>query len=586
MSDENDNSAFNQFIWSPFTLTNDVSVNRAPAPPASYIFPQPNCDGFQYTRTGVYAYGVAICPVSNDDYELKLYDDYTGSEQGFDSLRAYTRYPGGYTDYAIATYSGVEPTVYPGVYHYLSTPGSGNFVIHAVDATGRILNTTDETRRDTLTANRIINVYEVQLSAGTEYTITTEGVSGSADVHLYLYGPDYGYYGRGNYVEASYNIGTMDEEITYTPATTSYHVIVVCKPNYVALPEQVVYDISVGLSPPNLTTSTPSGWDFPAVPRNVSGAIPGSCVLTDTLPGNSSGTYLNFSSYNEGPVNIPSSYWDYIFIDNVSWYGESIATGQPPGFYALLTNRTSPNDIKGGRHTMGLFIDRNDDVVESDETDNWYQRQFIWTPYILSDYVPVTRTAPPEYGNGPYPNCDGFEMTTSYWGAAGIMPLSANDDYNLRLHDGWITSENGFGNALALSGWGMGYIDFVLYADPLGSGGTYDVSVVQDFANPGTNNFVIQQANKQVTWYNTGTYGPYSFGINDVMGIWEVNLPTPGTYTFQVDVTAGNANLGTSIYQGDAVALSKSGYFTGGYSNTAGAGGDESFTIVNHNTDM
>jgi hypothetical protein len=70
------------------------------------------------------------------------------------------------------------------------------------------------------------------------------------------------------------------------------------------------------------------------------------------------------------------------------------------------------------------------------------------------------------------------------------------------------------------------------------------------------------------------------------MGIWEVNLPTPGTYTFEVDVTAGNANVGTSIYQGDDVALSKSGYFTGGYSNSSGAGGDESFTIVNPYTDM
>jgi len=580
-SDETDNSRFRQFVWSPYVLSNDVPINRAPAPPYSSMFVQPNCDGFQYTRTGVYAYGVAICPVANEDYELKLYDDYTGSQQGFDSLRAYTHYLSGYVDYAIGSYTGVQPTVYPGIYGFSSTPGTNNFVIHAIDATGRILTATDEVRRDTLTANEIINVYEAQLTAGTSYTITTTGVSGTADIHLYLYGPGYGYYGRGNFVAASYNIGTMNEQIVYTPASTSYHVIVVCKPNYASLPGQAVYDISLGLTPPNLTYGTPTGWTYPVVPRNVAGADSNNCVLTASLPGNTANTYLNFCSYNQGPIPTSASYMNYIFVDSVSWNGIAAINPHPMGVYSKHLNRLSANVIRGGRHTMAIMIDRNNSIAESNESDNWYDRQFVWTPYILTNYTSVVRNAPPERGSMTYPNCDGFEFTSSWWGATGILSQEVGENYDIKLFAPWVNSETGFGAQLTASAYAAGYCDFIITTDQTGGSETYDVGVVQSLYNPGSNSFSIQQANEQATWYDPGTYGPYTIAAGQVLGVWEVYLDNPGAYTFAVDVTSGTADIETSIYTSEVLFQSRADYFTGGHSNSAPGGGDESFTITN-----
>ena len=415
-----------------------------------------------------------------------------------------------------------------------------------------------------------------------KYMISTSEVSGSADVHLYLYGPDYGYYARGNYVAASYNIGTMDEQIIYTPTSTSYHVIVVCKPYYTSLPAQAVYDISVGLAPPNLTYQTPAGWDFPVVPRNTAGATPSNCTLTASLPGNTTGTYLNFSTYNEGPIAIPSIYSTYIFVDSVSHYGVNVASGQPAGAYLYVNNALSANIIRGGRHTLGMFIDRNYQVIESNEDDNWYEHQFVWSPYVLSDYTPVVRSAPPPVGNGVYFNSDGFEFTGSWWGAVAILPFDDTERYNVLLYDLWIDAETGFDIHLTGSWWAADRSDFIITTDQMGGSDTYDAGVMQTSnVPPGTNSFVIHQANEQATWYTPNTYGPYTIASGEIMGVWEVYLDIPGSYAFEVDVISGNADIGTSLYDSDVNYHNKTSFFGDGISDSPVAGGDESFIISN-----
>jgi len=577
-TNELDNTVPRQFIWSPLQLTNEVPVFRAPPPPYSTMWTQPNCDGFKYIRTGSYAYGVGICPASNLDYDLRLYDDYTGSLVGFDSLRVGSYYVSGYTDFVVATYTGVAGTVYPGAYDYLGT-GTNEYVIEAIDANGKILSPeTDNTMRDTLGANEILNVYEAYMSSGIPYEIELDNISGTADLALAVYGPNYGYYSRTEHVAYSNNVGP-DELISYTPASGSWHVIVVFKPTYDQLAPQNIYDIRVTLNQRNLTSSTPTGWSYPIVPRNVGGATPNNCTVTASLPGNTNSTFYNISSYNQGPGPVLGQYMDYIHLDSVWFYGAVQSPPILPDAFGLRQNISASQVVRGGRHTLGVYIDRNDSIPETNETDNWYARQFVWTPYILSDYTPVTRSALPQYGSSTYPNCDGFEYTTNWWGAVGILPFNGTDDFNLRLHQPWVNSETGFDLTEAGSGWGLGQNDFVLASDIVYGNRTMDVGAVKDLSNPGVGQFVIQQANEQSTFYSYGTYGPYTIGNGSVMGMWEVYPPSPGFYDFVVDVISGNADIGTSLYDGADPYASKSEYYSGAFSNSAGGGGDESFSI-------
>ena len=580
-TDETDNDVSRQFVWSPLSLVNGVSVIRVVPPPGDFTFPYPNTDGFEYTRTSGVAYGVAICELdATEDFDLRVYDDYTGSESGFSNLVSGSYYVDGYTDYVVATYTGVSATVYPGVYDW-ETTGIDDYVIEGVDASGgRVLDpNVDVTRRDTLVAYEMIHVYEALLNAGSEYTITVDNISGTADLALALYGPSNGYYSRSSYAAYSNNVGP-DEEITYTPASSAWFVITVFKPSTSELLPQNIYDLSITLPEPNLTyVDSPTGWDFPVVPRNAAGADTGNVVLTATLPGNTNNTYFNYHAYNEGPTTVTDTYWNYIFIDSTSWYGASMFTTQPALTYAWFINRQSSNTVRGGRHTVGVSIDRWDDIGETDETDNWVERQFVWSPYLLTNYVPVGRDMPPPWGNGTYMNCDGFEFTTSWWGAVGIIAHNITADYNLRLHDPWVNSQTGFDLTLDGSGWGPGRSDFIIASDLVGGSQTLDIGVVRDLTGPAIGDFHIEQANQQVTWVTPGTYGPYTLGSFDVLGVWEVRVSPGSQYDFEVDVISGNADIGTSIYGAGDGYYDKSEYVTGGFSNSAGPGGDESFTV-------
>jgi hypothetical protein len=52
----------------------------------------------------------------------------------------------------------------------------------------------------------------------------------------------------------------------------------------------------------NLDDSTPTGWDFPIVPRGDNTATADNCRLPATLPGNADSTYFNVNWINEGSV--------------------------------------------------------------------------------------------------------------------------------------------------------------------------------------------------------------------------------------------------------------------------------------------
>ena len=248
--------------------------------------------------------------------------------------------------------------------------------------------------------------------------------------------------------------------------------------------------------------------------------------------------------------------------------------------------------MRGGRHTLKAIVDYNEDVWESSETDadNIEARQFIWSPYGLSNNVPVTRSqAPPKkdsYGISYY-NCDGFSFSVlnngsdDWWSAVGVLPSSTSADYDVSLHDiGTYTgSTKGFGAYLQKSGYSGSTSDFVIVNDNNAAAGAYYAGATN--WNAGTAAFRIEEDTSEPIYTRPGTQwntSEYRIASN-VLDIFEVYL-SAGTYYFLLDQTAGTCDLGMTLYDDETITNRKIGYMSGGYANSAGDGGDEAFLIT------
>ncbi|MDL1955691.1 MAG: C25 family cysteine peptidase [Candidatus Desulfofervidus auxilii] len=337
---------------------------------------------------------------------------------------------------------------------------------------------------------------------------------------------------------------------------------------------------------PNLTYITPSGWDYPIVPRSTSGCTDTWCPVTDTLPGNTNDTYFNWAWINNGNHDAPNHRTVVYIDDRWIFYSEpSLSAGSIKRYENL---QTSVN-ISGGRHTLYYNIDSNEEVWETNESDNCWGHQFVWSPYPLSDDSPITRSAPPikdAWGCAPAPrwyNNDGFsfivqqEHPNKWWSAVGILPASSTVDYDLRLWDrgDYTGSEHGFGGGyLEWSSYGGDASDFVIVNDNMAPAGTYYAGVIN--YNEGTADFRIEE-DTSVKIYE-GTNGPYSKASHNVLDIYECYL-SEGEYGFKLVQISGNCDLGMSLYDDETVHCKKSEYMPGGYANNTGDGGDEFFKV-------
>lgn len=351
-------------------------------------------------------------------------------------------------------------------------------------------------------------------------------------------------------------------------------------------------NIEVGPSAlPNLTDVTPSGWSYPIVPRNTDNATSTWCPLSSTLPGDTNDAYYNWAWINDGASNA-GSHKTAVYLDGEFLFSSTRTLSS--GATAMHRNIPSWRAISGGRHTLHYMIDTDGDVLENNEGDNCWGRQFIWSPYALLDDVPVTRSAPPDadaWGCTPglkWYNNDGFsfyvgaEHPDKLWSAVGILPSNSTSDYSLRLWDrgDYTGSEGGFGlGYLQWSKYPSGQSEFVIVNNNKAVAGTYYAGVIND--NDGTADFRIEEDTTVKVYPRPGTQwnGPFVKGPTNVLDIYEVYL-TAGEYYFYLDQTAGNCNLGMSLYDNDTVNCKKSDYIAGAYADDTGDVGDEQFQVT------
>lgn len=145
-----------------------------------------------------------------------------------------------------------------------------------------------------------------------------------------------------------------------------------------------------------------------------------------------------------------------------------------------------PVQVRGGRHTLWQTMDPENVQAETNETNNAYARQWVWTPAPIADESATRRAQPPERfaGHGAIPggvtayaNMDGLFMDQpvgTTWRAAAIGSLNGSD-YDVYFFTPSSGPEDGFETPLVSSRYGGGATDVVLTNHAFVGPVTYDV---------------------------------------------------------------------------------------------------------------
>jgi hypothetical protein len=349
-------------------------------------------------------------------------------------------------------------------------------------------------------------------------------------------------------------------------------------------------------SQPDLIASSPPPWmSHPAVPNF---GFPSNTLDTAALLPFT--TVWQISNYNQGDQDAtsPFNFATVVTLDDrdpCTGYMAAIDDDNvPPGSWGTgLYSYAAYYDVKPGRHTARSIADLGCGVpgyvTESDETNNEWDRQFIWgTAGDLAIGLPVTSTYDPPFtspGFGPHYNAEGFSGSTgaNYWYAfATLAPDptgSSLTDFDIRLNTEVPLNvpQQGFGNWVAWSSEVGAPIDFVIVDRNTVPGGTYYASVLNWW---GTQDKAVEFDMDKGLVASPGTSGPFDFAAGALIELHEIYLQAGYQYQIDIQPTFANVDIGLSVYNPSSGFAAKAETVPGGYANNAGIGGGESVTIT------
>ncbi|MCK5513940.1 MAG: hypothetical protein KAJ00_05540 [Deltaproteobacteria bacterium] len=126
----------------------------------------------------------------------------------------------------------------------------------------------------------------------------------------------------------------------------------------------------------NLKPYIPEGWSGPIVPSSIMGTN-GFNKLCGGRP-----TYLDIAVANDGSYDITETFHVDIYID-----GEVVAfmesEGLLYGYYTYIEDWKFDPVVRAGQHTLKIVVDSENNVAESNESDNEYEQTFTWDICLL-----------------------------------------------------------------------------------------------------------------------------------------------------------------------------------------------------------
>lgn len=305
----------------------------------------------------------------------------------------------------------------------------------------------------------------------------------------------------------------------------------------------VVISMAAGIALPaaaqqaNLTYYYHIGLTYPLTPTTTPvTSLP--VIISPTMQGNADATYLSFAQVNDGTASMPPPYSVTGLLLDGEGLGVQLAMPLNPGEVGLELG-FGPFNVRGGRHTLGYVVDFWEEYTESDETDNVWAHQFVFTPYVLTENTPKSRGTPPERLGGISDvidgsitdfNCDGFRFTsTSWWNVVTMYAQDDITDYDLELHAPSTGSENGFlGSSIGSFGL-SGELDALIVNRNVVGIEDYDVGVINQ---SGDSQFVIEHVTSEPA--NVGLSMDVSYGTDDFLRIWDTYIGDTGWVTVAV----------------------------------------------------
>jgi serine protease len=581
---DSNNDGYQQNVWSPMNWTAQSYAERSAPPLKSWGNPTYyNGDGFRSNPSGsTYWLGCAILPQSGNDVDLYSYADSYTNSSGFDVQQAYSGAGAGSPDMILVNGNVVSPMnrLFQAVRY--SDASTSNYAIE-IDQAATASWYPPYTTNKTLDANAVFDLFEIYLTAGTPYFIGATGVTGGLDLRLNIYGQGGDYYTIGTTAWSANNSGANGNEVlNITPTTSGWYVAAVLKQSSASYGVSGAYTFGFFANPvANLIPGAGHpGWDAPMVARNTNDAQQNNTPFPATITGNAI-SYLNSAWFNAGYAPVPSGYRVAARVDNNYVGGVSaLAALSPQAFTESMP--MAATTIRGGRHTLSFTLDSSNVVPESDETDNDWSGQYVWSPMSLTRGTPVQRIAPPLQGSGAYPNSDGFSFPNvgSYAIGAAILPRTATADYDLNLYSDYTGTFSGFSTLVIGSAYGSGVTDYVIVPWQIaGTHSSWYPGIIN--WNGAADSVVIQYDNalgREFMNYPFQLTNSDTIPVRGVFNMYEVYMTTGAQYTFFCDQLSGNADLDmrlhidTSAYQyrGSILAIA----------NTTGPGGDETLQYI------
>lgn len=294
--------------------------------------------------------------------------------------------------------------------------------------------------------------------------------------------------------------------------------------------------------PANLTSYLYGGWSAPAVPRPAADANFGSVPAPASLTGNASATYWNMGGWNGGESSTGGGFQARAYIDDDwQWWVSWGAIGAGGGYFY---NNGGPLYVRGGRHTFEVVHDALDEVAETNEGDNGWAHQWIWSPLDITASPIASRNAPPLRtagwssivdGSPIEYNSDGLRFSTfGWWNAITMRPIDPSHDFDLRLHNVSTGPSNGFGSYLQWSSR-VDELDAVLVNRNQLGFTTWDVSAINWDGTSG--DYVYEHVMSSGLSFNT--VNPFQMGTGQSMDLYECFLGASeiGAVSFVVQIT-------------------------------------------------
>lgn len=575
-SEDNNHSA-RQFVWDPSRL-DPYTIHTMPSPPNRTAghdalpigtIAYSNCYGFEMshiytppggtisgtsTWTGVSAHPVTVSPLT--DVDLRVFNSSGGSTSGFALARSVSERSPGLLD-AVFTNRAInsDNTWDVGV----TKDGYFGMPYRLQQEIPRGIQPGDSIEV-TLEQDQMMKLYQFAVSAGEEgsYLVEVRGAPvfnnsittlwfddalETAGIEDYTRKATSDLNGRSSLLVTAFDQGTYLIALHRNPSSTQ---------------GPVTFGLKLRLAQPDPRPFTSYQWSAPLVPRSADDAAPGPATVSSTLTGDGT-TYMNVSVRNDGSVMAGNVETDILW-DGVRRTGPNFITFS--GLDIRTAYDVAPTTIPGGRHTLWLETDPDDDVEESDEDDNVSGRQWVFEPPVRALDTPQWRkhgraveigwsTLPED--DVVYFNQDGLRTPAftsgmgHKWAGVSLMPIHGSD-MDLWLHEKSTGSTDGFESPLTTSDWGKSVLDYVLVDFSNTSYRGFDAGMVRSDV-PGvkdTAQYVSEVVGSQTLANPLAGVGSTTIGPGQLMDLYSLPL-TFGSWTIRLAHNSHGASVDWGI---------------------------------------